>query len=71
MATVARQASAETLSAGPTCPLLLAIVAMFSLKGGEILALPFVSLRIALPLVVFFVVMFLLAFASWRAIGVD
>ena len=51
--------------------LLFTIVAMFSLKGGEILALPVDALRVALPLVIFFVVMFVLAFASGRAIGAD
>lgn len=51
--------------------LLFTIVAMFSLKGGTILALPGDALRIALPLVVFFAVMFVLAFAAGRAIGAD
>ncbi len=49
--------------------LLFTIVAMFSLKGGTILALPGDALRIALPLVVFFAAMFVLAFACGRAIG--
>ncbi|MFN3457371.1 MAG: ACR3 family arsenite efflux transporter [Novosphingobium sp.] len=49
--------------------LLFTIVAMFSLKGGEILALPFDALKVGLPLVVFFVVMFVIAFAAGRAIG--
>ena len=49
--------------------LLFTIVAMFSLKGGEILALPVDALRVGLPLVVFFVVMFVAAFASGRLIG--
>ncbi|MBU6266939.1 MAG: ACR3 family arsenite efflux transporter [Sphingomonadales bacterium] len=49
--------------------LLFTIVAMFSLKGGEILALPGDALRIGLPLVIFFVVMFVAAFAAGRAIG--
>ncbi len=58
------------------CPITLAallftIVAMFSLKGGEILALPFDALRIALPLVIFFAAMFVLAFAAGRALGVN
>jgi ACR3 family arsenite transporter len=51
--------------------LLFTIVAMFSLKGGEILALPFDALRIAVPLVLFFVAMFVLAFACGRAMGVN
>ena len=42
---------------------------MFTLKGGEILALPMDALRVALPLVIFFVVMFVLAFACGRALG--
>lgn len=51
--------------------LLFTIVAMFSLKGGEILALPMDALRVGLPLVIFFVAMFVLAFACARAIGTD
>lgn len=51
--------------------LLFTIVAMFSLKGGEILALPLDALRIGLPLVLFFVVMFVLALACGRAVGAD
>ena len=49
--------------------LLFTIVAMFSLKGGEILVLPFDALRVAVPLVIFFVTMFVLAFAAGRATG--
>jgi len=51
--------------------LLFTIVAMFSLKGGEILALPMDAVRIGIPLALFFVVMFVLAFACGRAIGAD
>lgn len=51
--------------------LLFTIVAMFSLKGGDILALPIDAVRVALPLAVFFVVMFVMAFAGGRLIGAD
>lgn len=51
--------------------LMFTIVAMFSLKGGEILALPLDALRVALPLVLFFTAMFVLAFACGRAVGAD
>jgi ACR3 family arsenite transporter len=51
--------------------LLFTIVAMFSLKGGEILALPTDAVRIAIPLVIFFLAMFVLAFLSGKALGAD
>ena len=49
--------------------LLFTIVAMFSLKGSEILTLPLDAIRISIPLIIYFVAMFILAFASGRAIG--
>ncbi|MBN8499803.1 MAG: ACR3 family arsenite efflux transporter [Sphingomonadales bacterium] len=50
--------------------LLFTIVAMFSLKGGEIVALPVDALRVGLPLMIFFVVMFVLAFRCGKAAGI-
>lgn len=51
--------------------LLFTIVAMFSLKGDQILALPMDALRIAIPLVIFFVLMFLTSFALAKRLGAD
>lgn len=51
--------------------LLFTIVAMFSLKGDQLLMLPRDALRIALPLAIYFVLMFALSFAMGRWIGAD
>lgn len=49
--------------------LLFTIVVMFSLKGEMIVDIPGDVLKIAMPLVVFFVIMFTLMFFAARAIG--
>ena len=51
--------------------LLFTIVAMFSLKGGDVVRLPFDAIRIAIPLTIYFIIQFLIAFWMGKIIEAD